>query len=202
MWHRRCVIALALWLAPAVALADSDGYFCVGPGYIAYEKRFSFGGPLPRDWPAPVRPHELEVIRFVPETGISDPETLQLEEFQVHGMKCESTLVQIASFESVYTVDVAIRHRLRVTDRRALDVRGHIPPDLRSHANLAGGQERVVELGGDENHRFELMMADVSNRTPHGLDHYHITELINRDRDGTIRESRRLFIGIRKESAH
>jgi hypothetical protein len=78
-----------------VAYADSDGYYCVGRGYLAYQ----FGmdtqvGP----------PHHLFVIRTAGATGIPEPLTLELPRFQVHGMRCGAGWVQVASFAAVYHV--------------------------------------------------------------------------------------------------
>jgi hypothetical protein len=80
---------------PAVAYADSDGYFCDGRGYLAYQ----FGMA-----PKPVAPHRLHVISTRGPQGIPEPAVLELPQFQVHGMICGDGWIDVASFTAVYRV--------------------------------------------------------------------------------------------------
>lgn len=84
-----CTLAfLLLVTAGSVpAFADSDGYFCVGPDYLAYQ----FGMAAP-----PVRPHVLHVIRFTSQRFFDAPATIELPQFQVHGMLCEAGRIRVA----------------------------------------------------------------------------------------------------------
>jgi hypothetical protein len=68
---RFCVVA-SIVLSPIMsgtAYADSDGYYCVGHGYIAYQ--FGFAAP-------PVGPHHLYVVRFGGASEIEAPAVLEL----------------------------------------------------------------------------------------------------------------------------
>ncbi len=56
-------------LGLGTAYADSDGYYCIGRGYLAYQ----FGLAAP-----PTRPHRLTVIRFGDVSGIQPPAVLEL----------------------------------------------------------------------------------------------------------------------------
>ena len=46
--RRGCALVTALLLLPSLALADSDGYYCMGPGFVAYE--VSLTGDTPGHW--------------------------------------------------------------------------------------------------------------------------------------------------------
>jgi hypothetical protein len=94
---------------PATAYADSDGYYCVGRGYLAYQ----FGMA-----PQPVAPHRLYVISTRGPKGIPEPAALELPQFQVHGMVCGDGWVDIASFTTVYRITLdqdqrPLRHEVR-----------------------------------------------------------------------------------------
>ena len=93
------VLGLAV---PAVAYADSDGYYCTGRGYLAYQ----FGMA-----PMPVAPHRVSVISLRGPQGIPEPATLQLPQFQVHGMLCGDGWIDIASFTTVYRITLDANDR-------------------------------------------------------------------------------------------
>jgi hypothetical protein len=98
---------------PGIAYADSDGYFCVGQGYLAYQ----FGLA-----PPPVAPHRLSVISTEGAEGIPDAVTLELPQFQIHGIVCGEGWVDIASFTTVYRVTLNERQRpVRYEERGPLD---------------------------------------------------------------------------------
>jgi hypothetical protein len=85
---------LLVLVRPASAYADSDGYYCVGPNYIAYQ----FGLA-----PPPVAPHKLYVVRFT-DSGFSEPFEVDLPQFQVHGMRCRETGIDVAGWDAIHTV--------------------------------------------------------------------------------------------------
>lgn len=86
------VVGVAL---PGVAYADSDGYYCTGRGYLAYQ----FGMA-----PKPVAPHRVYVVSTRGPQGIPEPAVVELPQFQVHGMLCGDGWIDIASFTTVYRV--------------------------------------------------------------------------------------------------
>lgn len=121
-----CVAATCVLLTPSVAHADSDGYYCVGADYIA----FQFGIAAP-----PVASHRLTVVRFGG-GSISAPVSINLPQFQVHGMRCGESAINVASIDSIYTVQLsAQRVPLRVA-AVALSVRGELPEWTRVSRNL------------------------------------------------------------------
>jgi hypothetical protein len=88
------VIALSALAAPAQA--DDDGFFCIGPNYIAYELSFSV---------APSE-HALYVVSLTDSGGIGRPSKIGLPRFQVHGLRCNRTSVELLGWDSLYTVPV------------------------------------------------------------------------------------------------
>jgi hypothetical protein len=91
-------LVLAFFLKSSPLLADSDGYFCAGTGYLAYE--FSFSKEMP---------HTLFVIHFDSNIGILNPKTVRMDDFQVHGMKCGRGIVELQAFDKSYFFDVSDR---------------------------------------------------------------------------------------------
>lgn len=81
---------LILVLAPA-AVADSDGYYCSGPGYIAIQFR-SFNTP---DLEAP---HVLKLVVFDGEQGPRWAGEAEMTDFQPHWMRCDETGVVITGW--------------------------------------------------------------------------------------------------------
>ena len=94
------IAGLFLWLAAGTARADSDGYYCVGPGYLAYQ----FGGAGPS-----LKPHHLHVLRVGGAAGIGAPMLFDLAQFQVHGMECGARSIRIAAFDRVYEIALDTR---------------------------------------------------------------------------------------------
>src|SRR5437667_7977882 len=84
------------------AYADSDGYYCAGREYVAYQ--FGFAAP-------PIGPHRLYVVRFGGTSGIEAAAVLDLPQFQVHGILCGERTVEIAAYDAIYSVrlDAAMR---------------------------------------------------------------------------------------------
>ena len=88
-------VILAIVFLTSSAWADSDGYYCIGPDYVAYQ----FGLAQP-----PVAPHRVYVVRLGDEQGIADAGVLQIPQFQVGGMRCGETAIQIEALDALYTV--------------------------------------------------------------------------------------------------
>jgi hypothetical protein len=79
----------------APAHADSDGSYCTGKGYIAFDLR-SFMTPTLKI------PHVLRVFRFESERGIYKAGEAPMADFQVHSMTCTSDRVEVSGFAKVY----------------------------------------------------------------------------------------------------
>ena len=87
---KRLLLALLVAATPATAYADSDGYYCIGPGYFAFQ--------LGMDTPA--NPVRVSVVR----TGDMEPISIRLAPFQVHGMVCGERAVQLLGWDNAYQV--------------------------------------------------------------------------------------------------
>jgi hypothetical protein len=133
-WWRsaRASLALAAFLCASpvgtsVALADSDGYYCVGPDYLAYQ--FGFAAP-------PVGPHRLYVIRLGGESDQFDPIALDIPQFQAHGMACDDRSVRMAAYDAIYTIDLDTDRRPTAYVAEPRPNRNSLLPELRNEGNL------------------------------------------------------------------
>jgi hypothetical protein len=121
------------------AWADRDGYYCVGRNYIAYQ----FGIA-----PPPIAPHRLYVISVAGTTGIGEPAVLELPQFQVHGLLCKEQMVQIASRDAIYTVQLdSARRPVRYEMTLWADPQ-HAPPQFIGHEKNLGASHRRAEEAG------------------------------------------------------
>lgn len=94
-------LGLLSWLLAVVTLAtpdevraDSDGYYCVGPDYIAYQLRgwqwFNRGE------------HRLTIVHFDAKGIRFSGEIVLGEDFQPHAMHCEADFVRIEGWGRSY----------------------------------------------------------------------------------------------------
>jgi hypothetical protein len=184
---------LLVTLSPP-AHADSDGYFCTGPDYLAYQFAFSHGGTQ----------HVLTVV------SLRDGETgsVVLPFFQSHGMLCSPSTVKMKGWQEV--------HRIDISDRLKPAYRGKIPAESEdesgySHQNLGpwpmvqgrlvGAGETVIPLGADGGPPLaQLRLRIQESRVPDGFIRQHETDLVLTDQGGGGTTVRRLFTGFSEES--
>jgi hypothetical protein len=122
-------------LGGGVAYADSDGYYCTGRGYLAYQ--FGFAAP-------PVGPHRLYVVRFGGVSGIEAPIVFDLPQFQVHGILCDERTIRLAAYDAIYTVHLDEGSRpVRYESVPWLD-KGHTPPEFIGHSSNLGASNRAA----------------------------------------------------------
>ena len=151
------VLGGVLLSSPTSLRADSDGYFCSGPGYLAYELAFSFG----------VHEHVLYIVSLSDSAGIGHPATVALPRFQVHGMRCDSGAVALLGWDFLYTVrfgqvDTSLVASVASTPhpvvwRRALP--GYAGGNLGALSRARPGRPDTVDLGiVGALHRFVLVM--------------------------------------------
>jgi hypothetical protein len=163
----RAAVAVMALLGPlgvGVAYADSDGYYCTGRGYLAYQ----FGMA-----PLPVASHRLYVLRIGTAAGIAEPAELELPQFQVHGLRCGEGWIDVASFTATYHVTLDGQARPIRYDVRPFAAGQSVPPESFSQGNLgtlsparASGKVERVSLGTKEGGgQFLLEMAgrDIPN---------------------------------------
>jgi hypothetical protein len=116
------------------ACADSDGYYCIGRGYLAYQ----FGVAAP-----PLGPHHLNIIRIDTATGFEAPVVFDLPQFQVHGILCGEGSIRIAAYDAIYTVQLDERNRPVRYDSIPWTDRGHNPPEFVGHSLNLGAWNQV-----------------------------------------------------------
>ncbi|HEY2433534.1 MAG TPA: hypothetical protein VGI12_12735 [Vicinamibacterales bacterium] len=180
------LVTIAMLLScPAAARADSDGYYCAGRGYVAYETRLGATGPQ----------HVLHVVRISRTSGIGQTQDIPLADFQTHGMRCGDAVIELDAFTVRYLVDVSAPERPRTTTENAV-----LDPQRTSQVNLANlARAGVIDLEADgPQGEFQLVISRVSRRVAGGIEHYTVTELIRREPrpGGRILASQRLFEGI------
>jgi len=140
---RILLFAGLLTLGPAglgIACADSDGYYCIGRGYLAYQ----FGMA-----PLPVAPHHLYVLRVGTTTGIAEPEAFELPQFQVHGLRCGEGWIDVAAFTAIYRVTLDETARPTGFEVRPFADGQKIPRDFFPQLNLGmlsrAGQDLTLQ---------------------------------------------------------
>ena len=103
-------VALALAVVSPVR-ADSDGYYCIGQDYLAYQFAFTNGASG----------HYLAVISLSRGFSIEEPATVELPAFQVHGMRCNATSVELHDLKTIYGVDISERENPTLFGQKRLD---------------------------------------------------------------------------------
>ena len=102
---------------PAAAIADSDGYFCIGENYLAYE--FQLGRHRTNSSAYHDEGHILTIARASGSMNdVVAIEEIPLESFQTHGMVCEDGSVTIFSFKNAFRVDLSDNSVSEVSDAR------------------------------------------------------------------------------------
>ena len=190
----RVVLALALLglCRSAPAFADSDGYFCIGPDYLAYETRFSQGKTG----------HLLHVVRFNPDSGFVVGSPVALEDFQVHDMTCRSGFVDVEGFAEGFSVAID-GSNLSPAAARTTRFTPENPSALKNLGLWA--KEAMIDLpGGGFPEEFQLVISRTSRNVRQAVEHYTITHLIRRDPmrpiGEQIVESLKIFEGIFRET--
>jgi hypothetical protein len=192
---RRFLIAVLCLVASGhAAYADSDGYYCIGPNYLAVE----FRGALSAGSPAAAA-HVVKIARL-DASGPRWAGELVLEDFQTHGMTCGADVVTIAGWRDDYVIalDVNLTPRLRAHTKR------NGPPAARRMLNLGNwarqGVTPIAVNGGAL--RFQLRIARSDRPVEGGLQHRITSNLDRLDASGNATRSLQLFDGGYFEPVH
>lgn len=181
-----CVVVLC----PATADADSDGYYCTGPGFLAYQQRFVA---------TPFR-HELRIVQFDATRGIVARPVVVLEDFQPQAMLCSPGRVEIIAADFGVVVDFDAQGAPRATRTTApTKVDRNVSLNNLGHWATPG----VVDLDAIGTSRFQLVIARASQRFPGGNERHTVTRLVQRrpTSTGNIVSSFLVFDGVLKETA-
>jgi hypothetical protein len=179
----RILPLLLCW--PTIARADSDGYFCAGRGFLAWETRLES---------RPVA-HVLHVVRFPDAGGIAAEQQIALEDFQVHGLLCRDSTVEVAGWSTRHVVDLPDRAHPRVSV-----VAAPFDPQRSPQLNLGNwSQPGITDLESDApTGTFQLVITRVSRSVPGGIEQYTTTQLLCREPAPGLRvlAAQTLFMGI------
>ena len=135
---RVLVAVLVMVCAPrfaALAHADSDGYYCVGPNYLAYQ--FGFAAPSSK-------PHHLFVVWLGEPKVIGQSAPFELPPFQVHGLVCEKERILVAAFDRLYTITLDHRGQPQTYSETLYEKPGAFLLDVATRQLNLGGWSRPV----------------------------------------------------------
>jgi hypothetical protein len=184
--------ACFLAVQPSTAFADSDGQYCVGPGYIAWETRFDERG----------KGHELHVVRVTAARGIERLAPIALDDFQVHGMTCGADTVDLHAWTARYSVQITDLARTSVSRSEAAYDASEASNENLGHWARPG--IIVLESDGREG-EFLLVINRTSRPVEGGIERYTFTSIVRRsapDAGGSIVQSLEIFRGVFFESVH
>ena len=91
---REILVLMGLVLISLPVLADSDGNFCIGPDYLAYEISFSI---------EPIG-HRLYILRFDDPVQWKEPLRFDLPDFNAPPMRCEGQAIVLAGWDAIHHV--------------------------------------------------------------------------------------------------
>jgi len=179
------MLVLVLFLNPTTLWADSDGYFCAGPGYLAYE--FSFSKQMP---------HTLFVVHFDSQIGILTPKTVRIDDYQIHGMNCGRGILELRGFDKSHFFNVTDRDKQPVALSKPpqhLDTTDSVSGNL-GHWSKAG----VIDLGPQgENGAFQLVITKAEKSVSGGgIEHFTFSALVQRTKRREILHRLLIFNGI------
>ncbi len=151
----------------------------------------------------PVRPHGLHVIRFTSQRFFDAPATIELPQFQLHGMLCEAGRIRVASWWAVHTVDLDEGRRPASRSETAYEAAGRIPAEFTGLAGprnlgwlarLDTALRARFPLFEDRGHTFAIEVEPVreSIRT---CSHVSFTRLVERDAAGALVRFREIVRG-------
>jgi hypothetical protein len=181
--------------ATTPARADSDGYYCVGRGYLAYQ----FNGLS-----TTTEGHTLYLLQFDPEMGFFGPSSFALEPFQVHGMRCLDDAVDLLAWDRIYRIDRDGQEQPRI-DQVEPQPEDAIFPDFTSDnlGNWALASQTIPLKTASGRFSFELVIEQhtdpKSNRSPGVIRHQTRSYLRQKDAKGTVLEQE-IFSGNREET--
>ncbi len=189
-------VLLTLLLAACPALADSDGYYCIGDGYLAYELR-----ELASTQPT----HTLRIVAVGGPDGIAKPATLALEDFQVHGMKCRRDDVILLGSDKSYTVDVSDPGRPRLVAVTALAAGGPVPPGYFAESLSYVRRSSVTRIPSprkDRTYELEITHREkrIEDSSGHAFEHETTSALVEKDSRGGVLRREPLHRGVSEET--
>ncbi len=161
------------------AKADEHGFYCIGPGYLAYEINH-------RD---KTRQHRLHIVRLTRDQSPIPRFEFDLPDFQVIGMACNTKWVQITAWDSSYKVTwsdldfggakllVVPRPPGPATEREGADP-----------ANLVSTPNRTVEMAMQGVRVTHTLQSKIAKHFPEHCEALVVAKLWKHDFDVTLDE--------------
>lgn len=129
---RRFATALALFVWATASLADSDGAFCIGPEYLAFELSFSYEPES----------HRLYLMRFENPAGWKEISSIEMPYFSFPNMKCETNVIRLATWDAVYSVSLSESNAAELSLQT--EPRPPGPPSLQEYPDDLGSLSRGI----------------------------------------------------------
>jgi hypothetical protein len=182
----RILCSLLFTLVIAIpAAADSDGYFCAGPDYLAVEFR-SFNTP------GLAGPHVVKILHF--EYGRAPRWSGQVivEDFQPHSMMCEAKTILIAGAGNPgrgwisYTLTFDVAGVPKIVSQTNDPLPASLPPDRLVNLGNWARAGVMPLIVGERSRHFQLRVTDISSRQGNQIRHRKRTVLEEIDEGGRI----------------
>jgi hypothetical protein len=173
----RTGLVVALFLLSTAATqsyADSDGFYCAGPGYVAYELfNSSYRGRV------------VHLVRLRSGLQMTIEKVDLVGDFQPHGMRCDADSVTINAWDTEY--------RIALADLNVIGTKGvkrQYPSENLGLSSKKG--TTTVDLRADDlQHRYQLIIENDTQliKSPNGggTERIHVrSEIQETDRTGKI----------------
>lgn len=131
-----CLGLAVIFSLLSVAIADSDGYYCVGPDYLIYQL----------NEPGTTDPHKLYLIPFTNGFDSVSRYELTLPDFQVHDMHCDENRVTIFGWDAIFDIKWPEHNPKRMTLEENPKEPGPTQHPGEQIYSLVYGPEQRVEL--------------------------------------------------------
>lgn len=172
--------------------ADSDGYYCAGEGYLAYQLRSALT-------PGVSGPQVLRVVRYSAD-GITLAGEIVLPDFQPHKLTCGNQEVRIGGWTGrpvEYVVDTSDVPKLAIeVSNPSQALQGSVMRNLGAWA-----QPGTVPLpSGEKGFSCRLVITSRVENTGAGLLHHIRTVVEVLNSEGSVTNSMELYAGTREET--
>jgi hypothetical protein len=158
-----------------------------------------------REWSAPEQRHVLNIVRVGGPEGIADPVQLFLDDFQLHGLKCEPDEIVLLSWDTRFIITSPSQGTPQLKSAGSHKP-GRIPKGYAVDGSLIKSRQSqtVVIPSHDRKHTYELRITHYEdNDTVAGqggvIHHRTISTLIEKGATGRVVRERVLFKGTADE---
>lgn len=186
--------ALLILVFTGGAGADSDGYFCIADGYLAYELR---------EWSTPDQKHALHIL-FVGRPEGSDAAVVPLDDFQLHGMRCEPRGIVILGWDKRYTIAFSEKEPPKLMATEPLKA-ARIPREFQAEGLVHARRSRSIAIPSARRDRsYQLQIdyrrVDQASSKDGAIHHLVTATLVEKDATGKVLKELRIYQSDSKET--